>query len=829
MACEAVDEAEFDDTVQRAIAAPLFNLDDLPIIGRPLYGLRSMSQFAQVAYLQHETAAGQTSSYSRKSPDCWLDCRSDSFDRTNYLYSENGEQVLLDVKNPGTIYRMWFTKSDWSTNPIVRVYFDGETQPRIEKELDYIFSGTHAPFLAPLVVNTKGSSGGYVSYLPLPFSSAVKVTLANNTNTPAVDTDGIFYNIGYHQFEKNTEIETWTGTEDSSAVRDMWYRVGSNPTPNINDATTYSGTKNLKNSPLILALSGPKSINSIRFKIPGVYPDNTAGTITDKGRSFKSYSTFKMMIDHDNQGVFLKRRFDYSVADQKAKVYVDNQFVGYWHTPGKDSTNRWRDSSFYIPSKFTANKDTIGIKIVYVSSSIDWNEFTYWAYSILAGANTNTDILDVGNTTSEQQHSYIINYPVWSGSRTYSYPTTSIDANEILSAVHLKIKWDGEANDSVDAPLNMLFATGNNNVFPTRSLAVGLDELGFLYLYFPMPFKKSAEIRVEGNGANLVPESLDYEVSVSPIGDNFDSIAYFKTAYQEAITSVYGRDLPILQTRGQGIFVGNVISYYHGAGNGNYLEGDERIHVDESASPSMHGTGTEDFFNAGWYFRGGFFSNPLSGFTGTKSGSWTKDSYDSATVYRFLIQDAVPFKSEIKVSIEHGNYNEARVQADILAFYYEKPTVGSSLTLTDALEVHNAQSEYQHQYTIKGQSWKGIRAYSHEGDNPKTTTLSGRAFKGAGSYSQFYARINADNRGVILRRTFDQTIGRQSALVFVDNVLVGEWYTAGENAYHQWRTDDFHIPSAYTSQKSLIKIKVMFASSDLDWNEFVYKIYSQEA
>jgi len=42
------------------------------------------------------------------------------------------------------------------------------------------------------------------------------------------------------------------------------------------------------------------------------------------------------------------------------------------------------------------------------------------------------------------------------------------------------------------------------------------------------------------------------------------------------------------------------------AGNiGDYLEGDERVFVDGQQSPVIYGTGTEDFYESGWYFRGG--------------------------------------------------------------------------------------------------------------------------------------------------------------------------------------------------------------------------------
>ncbi|MBK7972302.1 MAG: DUF2961 domain-containing protein [Deltaproteobacteria bacterium] len=46
---------------------------------------------------------------------------------------------------------------------------------------------------------------------------------------------------------------------------------------------------------------------------------------------------------------------------------------------------------------------------------------------------------------------------------------------------------------------------------------------------------------------------------------------------------------------------------------GTLPEGDERFHLDGAATPALHGTGTEDYFNGGWYFLFGRFSAPLHG------------------------------------------------------------------------------------------------------------------------------------------------------------------------------------------------------------------------
>jgi len=73
-----------------------------------------------------------------------------------------------------------------------------------------------------------------------------------------------------------------------------------------------------------------------------------------------------------------------SVTDLQATtdVIVDGQPVGAWYVAGNNPFDQWRDTDFLIPPTATAGKTTITVTLRFVSSSLDWNEFTYWAYTI---------------------------------------------------------------------------------------------------------------------------------------------------------------------------------------------------------------------------------------------------------------------------------------------------------------------------------------------------------------------------------------------------------------------------------------------------------------
>jgi hypothetical protein len=521
-----------------------------------------------------------------------------------------------------------------------------------------------------------------------------------------------------------------------------------------------------------------------------------------------------MALNSSNTGVTLKRRLDYGIADQKANIYVDGALVGQWFDSGSDGTYRWRDNSFSIPSTYTAGKTVITVKVSFVSAAIDWNEFYYWAYSKVGGVDTLTDSLDVGNTTSESNHSYTINTQSWSGSNNFQYPPAS-NSSDILNNVWLRIYWDNESTPSVYAPLGSFFAMGQFGSYGTRALPVGMDSSNNMYVYYPMPFASRALVQLVSQRSSAT-NSIYYEIKHKSFTDPFTNVGYFKTNFHTETPTTAGNDILILDVEGSGHFLG-VVESVKGPTSRAYLEGDERIYVDDSQTMALHGTGTEDFYNAGWYFNRELFTKPMHGNT-----AHVIDSYDKTTAYRLFLQDTVPFRKHIRVGIEHGPTNDVSADAWTLAYYYYKSN--NRAVLTDTLNVGNTTSESSHSYVINTQNWTGSRTYTYEGDFDTVSIADdGRAHKG---YSQFLMAIQSSNQGVILRRRFDQMIANQKATVYVDGALVGTWYRAGSNSSHNWRDDDFMIPSSFTNGKSQITIKIQFVSAAIDWNEFTYKVYT---
>ena len=93
---------------------------------------------------------------------------------------------------------------------------------------------------------------------------------------------------------------------------------------------------------------------------------------------------------------------------------------------------------------------------------------------------------------------------------------------------------------------------------------------------------------------------------------------YF-TACSHAGPTTFGQDWLFADEQGHGKFVG-VSHTIRGSRTKTafsddasyFLEGAERVYTDGSPSPRWYGTGTEDFYEGGWYFNNGtLFSDPL--------------------------------------------------------------------------------------------------------------------------------------------------------------------------------------------------------------------------
>lgn len=228
----------------------------------------------------------------------------------------------------------------------------------------------------------------------------------------------------------------------------------------------------------------------------------------------------------------------------------------------------------------------------------------------------------------------------------------------------IRCYWDGETNPSVEVPVSDFFGMGFGQWKDFQSLPLNMTSGGY-NCYWPMPFRKSARITIE-NRSNVRIDALYYNLDVETHKSLPDDTLYFHAQFRRQRPTENGKSYTILETTGKGHYVGTLMSMQAMQGRGLfYLEGDEIVTVDGEATPSIVGTGTEDYFSSGWYYDTGEYSAAYHGVP-------IKDTEKGRiSTYRWHIEDAIPFEKSLKFEIEHGPVNDVRADYSSVAYYYQ--------------------------------------------------------------------------------------------------------------------------------------------------------------
>jgi len=283
------------------------------------------------------------------------------------------------------------------------------------------------------------------------------------------------------------------------------------------------------------------------------------------------------------------------------------------------------------------------------------------------------------------------------GCITHIWFTCASIEDDYLRKLVLKIYWDGESEPSVLVPVGDFFGIGHalTTTYTSLPMVMAPRNGSGLNCYLPMPFSDGARIEVtsENFGSEIrLYYNIDYEVWDAPREDlgrfhacwrrqnPTDGIVETPDMLDHIVTH-YGINLSdegnylMLEAEGAGQFIGcnlNIHNLRRAKDHGNwYGEGDEMIFVDDDNEgkrwpPTLHGTGTEDYFNTAWAprekYESPFFGLPKPG---------GKEFSGFISWYRWHLADPVRFTRSIRVSIEHGHANRRSDDYASTAYWYQ--------------------------------------------------------------------------------------------------------------------------------------------------------------
>ncbi len=293
----------------------------------------------------------------------------------------------------------------------------------------------------------------------------------------------------------------------------------------------------------------------------------------------------------------------------------------------------------------------------------------------------------------------------------------------------LRMYWDGARRPSVECPVGDFFGQGWGEEYNYAALPLcAAPARGkALNCYFPMPFARGARIEIFNDSdqpCNAFYYYVDYEECKDVDGQGRFHACWRRTTnppapgvenewsviYAPAAENLTDRhNHLILDTRGRGHYVG--VNYYVDCPTPVwYGEGDDMWFVDgEAWPPSLHGTGTEDYFNSSWCPKE-LYLHPYFGYARVNEGQtgWLGRTH----CYRFHLEDPIHFAKSLRGSIEVGHANYIMADVVTVAYWYQTPCAGvpalppraqrQNLPPISAVDIHNWREAFRQAHGGKG-------------------------------------------------------------------------------------------------------------------------------
>jgi hypothetical protein len=261
-----------------------------------------------------------------------------------------------------------------------------------------------------------------------------------------------------------------------------------------------------------------------------------------------------------------------------------------------------------------------------------------------------------------------------------------------LKKLVLRMIWDDEPTPSVEVPLGDFFGLGLGEYFLYESAPLSVGSQKALNCFFPMPFSSSARITLTNEGKENVA-GLYYNIDHERHSSLPSDLGRFHAQYRQATptagwTSTWKANgdsavntrrnrtgegnYTILEATGRGHYVGAAHSILLNQGDW-WGEGDDMIFVDGAVTPTIAGTGAEDYYLGAWCYSGcgtqlrptfsyQRYGNPMNG-GDDRNGKWM--------VYRFHLESPITFTTSIRVTIESGHANHRSDNYFTVAYWYQ--------------------------------------------------------------------------------------------------------------------------------------------------------------
>ncbi len=357
-------------------------------------------------------------------------------------------------------------------------------------------------------------------------------------------------------------------------------------------------------------------------------------------------------------------------------------------------------------------------------------------------------------------------------------PQGSADHQELM----FRIYWDGDPRPAVEAPVGDFFANCFGRRSEVISLPVVVEGADSYNAFWRMPFRESARIEIENQSGKPL-SLLYYNIDWIRLDSLAKDTPYFYAQYRQEYPVREGRDYLLLETSGKGHFVGAVLGVRMRS-PAWFGEGDEKIYIDGEKTPSIWGTGTEDYFLSAW------------GLETTATPYFGVPFFDYRTIgghvssYRWHLNDPVVFNTGIRVTLEHmgwmsedetpeykaTSWNEREDDYASVAFWYQTglPTFAERAPGTNERRLPDLA-----RVVVKARDLAGAKRH---GEGEVTTAASDlyggdilvyRPARAAGAWLEFPIEVKA-KEPLRLEISVERSPEKGLYQAFLDGVKIGQ-------------------------------------------------------
>lgn len=248
----------------------------------------------------------------------------------------------------------------------------------------------------------------------------------------------------------------------------------------------------------------------------------------------------------------------------------------------------------------------------------------------------------------------------------------------------LKAKWDNDSNPAIYSPAADYFGYAYGKP-AMQSILLGHHD-GINYSYIPMPYQNSANLDLiyeKREGTQQSKIEVKTKVYYTKKAQNPAKEGRLYTIWRREINPKESEPYLFADIQGKGHYIGIThIAQALQPGMTLFFEGDDITTVD--GKMRAHGTGSEDYYNGGWY---ALLDRWDRGVSLPIHGSLDYSLPMARTgAYRLFLTDKVVFNESLNVTIEHGpEGNKFPVDYTSVAFYYGSKPSNSTLFPTEEL------------------------------------------------------------------------------------------------------------------------------------------------